>query len=317
MHTGVDTKCSNWPCVVSFYMHGYVTAWVHTPATVWSTSSSTDELQLHHKHSHLQAKPSNVLPYQIPDWLSASFHKHKLSSVYEAPLSVNTVSPRYCSRRGPEVLEKSLIGQKCFVDVTNSCHTDLNVFQKHNYFLGESSDLWRVKAVIRGANRCFMNLNKANTIRHVRLRSNQSVLSHYTNLCLSTISKRTDQSSKVLSHRRWRLAGVGSETRGTWGLKKRLSQMSSCELIRFSITVFSNHTERREMMKGVMNTGGNLGRKGWRRSTMCVRLCGMQWTREGASGCFPTLKLFHCKSCWCASPGKSTHDMFVFMWSCC
>lgn len=79
----------------------------------------------------------------------------------------------------------------------------------------------------------------------------------------------------------WR--GVGSETRGisvrqTWRLKNEWSQMSSCELIRFSITVSSNHSERRETMKrvveGVMNRWGNLGRKGWSRSMMwlCVRV---------------------------------------------
>lgn len=142
------------------------------------------------------------------------------------PLSVNTQfllvtaaeEALRCSR-------KSLTGQKCFVDVAHSCHTDLNVFQKHNYFLGESSDLRRVKAVIRGANQCHNVAASWIWIKQIQLGmwggDLIKVFYHITPTYVFQQFPRTDQSSTVLSHRRWRLAGVGSETRGTWRLKKQ------------------------------------------------------------------------------------------------
>lgn len=80
--------------VIILYIWLHDSMCAHTPDAAQYISSSTDELQLHHKH---------------PSWNS-----HKLPSVYEKLLTVNTVPSYYCSKRGPEVFEK------CFVAVKDS-----------------------------------------------------------------------------------------------------------------------------------------------------------------------------------------------------
>lgn len=62
-------------------------------------------------------------------------------------------------------------------------------------------------------------------------------------------------------------------------------------------------------MVGWRDLGGG---KRWSHSTMWLRVkCNEP--RNEPPGVSPSLKLFHSKSCCLASPGKSTHDMFVFM----
>lgn len=95
----------------------------------------------------------------------------------------------------------------------------------------------------------------------------------------------------------WKHEGFQREFAGqTWGQKNEWSQMSSCDLIRFSITVSFNHSKRREVMKewwmvGVMKRWRDLGKKGLGVVAglgLCVKC---NEPSERASGCFPHFKV--------------------------
>lgn len=95
----------------------------------------------------------------------------------------------------------------------------------------------------------------------------------------------------------WKHEGFQREFAGqTWGQKNEWSQMSSCDLIRFSITVSFNHSKRREVMKewwmvGVMKRWRDLGKKGLgvvARLGLCVKC---NEPSEQASSCFPHFKV--------------------------
>ena len=133
----------------------------------------------------------------------------------------------------------------------------MRVFYERNYFLGESIDLSSVTSVVKGTNQCHNLVSSWIWMKQMQLGlwvyslgSNQTGLSYYNDWCQQCF-KSADQSSAVLSHWWWRPTEVGSET---WGISARIwwtrlegwkrvkSQMSSCDLIRFSITVSFNHS---------------------------------------------------------------------------
>lgn len=134
-------------------------------------------------------------------------------------------------------------------------------------------------------------------------------------------SKAADQPCSLVSSRRrsW-VAGLGSQRHeGFWrdgpeDRKKKQkkpkktpqrSQMTSCDLIQFSITVSSNHRERRERMKGRQrrrwtNEGIFFFLEGGGHNTtrMCVKCNKVGDWASGRLSAFSR----RCKSHWCASP---------------
>lgn len=98
-----------------------------------------------------------------------------------------------------------------------------------------------------------------------------------------------------------RLETQGISVRQSWRLKNDWSQMSSCDLIWFFITVASNRSKQRGAMKGWQSD--EQMRKFWEeKQWMCVKCNELG---EWASGCFPILKWFHRRSCW-LDLGKTT-----------
>lgn len=138
--------------------------------------------------------------------------------------------------------------------------------------------------------------------------TNPTALFYYSDACFSTIFQagwsifsspvtvevEASGGGQELS---WKHEGFQREFAGqTWGQKNEWSQMSSCDLIRFSITVSFNHSKRREVMKewwmvGVMKRWRDLGKKGLgvvARLGLCVKC---NEPSERASGCFPHFKV--------------------------
>lgn len=148
----------------------------------------------------------------------------------------------------------------------------------------------------------FVNLHKANVIRPVCLQhSNQSNSLSYCN-CWSILGRLINplhschpggSDSQGSGHRH------EGFHRGFIGQTSRLRNlMSSCDLIRFCITVTFNSSERWEMIKGRRLGGEEM--KGFekkeRESWYDVAVCETQRRWKWASGSFPTLKFFHTKS---------------------
>lgn len=132
----------------------------------------------------------------------------------------------------------------------------------------------------------------------------------YNDLCLSTVFKGgrpAVQSGLITTEVIGGRAGVADTGDGPEDRKKspKRSQMTSCDLIQFSITVSSNHGERRERMKGRqrrrwIDEGIFLGGGGWSHNT--TRTC-VKCNKVGdwASGRLSAFSRRH-KSHWCASP---------------
>ncbi len=144
-------------------------------------------------------------------------------------------------------------------------HTTLicmSVFHRCNSFLRESIDLSSVTSVVRIANQCHNLVSSWIWVKQIQLglwvyslESNQTVLSYYKDWCSSTIFRESWSilySLVTLEAQagRGRVRNVRDFRKNDSKTENEWSQMSSCDLIRFSITVSFNHSERREMMKG-------------------------------------------------------------------
>lgn len=118
----------------------------------------------------------------------------------------------------------------------------------------------------------------------------------HSDFCLSAVVRggRSIVRGLLSSRWRWRLTGVGSGRRG----RPDDPQMSSRDPIRFSITVSSHHSERRETVEGRRGGGEQMkGCGGRMESQHNTEACEMQWSRGASLRLFlRILRLFGCES---------------------
>lgn len=106
------------------------------------------------------------------------------------------------------------------------------------------------------------------------------------------------------------------------GEKNEWSRMSSCDLIRFSITVSSNHSEWRDAMKGCWKSDEQMKEFWGEERDRVVAWCGCVWnvmkpgTSLRVSHPPPILKLFYREVCWRAPYPARASKHSRHLWLC-